>query len=142
MRENTKLVLSNVESFVGKTMLSTVKYDNPPLDSAIIKKLEDSINDIVDIPWIPEFIEGIGINKLLKLLDGFVGQKLKPEYHVHYITLITAYVNGGIEEFAAALSIILNIYIDIPLLDETDEQEIFDAIMEILIGFIPDKWKQ
>jgi len=139
MKKNTELVLNDIQKFVGKTMVSKAIYDNPALPDEVVKELEKQINEIVDIPWIPEFVEGIAINKLLKLIDGFISRKLKPEFHIHYMDLVIAYAEGGIDAFGNELVRVLNIYIDIPVLDEEDEAELIKAVIDILISFIPNK---
>ena len=135
MRPNTELVIGKLKEFVAETMVSKERYDNPPLDKDIVKILSNKLNDAIDIPKIPEFLEGMGFRFTIKILDGFIGKKLKPEYHEHYINILTAYANNGGLGAKEAIVVIVNKYIDIPFLNEEDEAEIFNQIGDFILSF-------
>lgn len=104
-----------------------------------IKKVATLVNNLIDVPIVPEFLEQQVFEAAVTLIDKQLDQLLpaKLKDFLNDATMMLDDAHTG--DLADRLVAILNKSVDIPLLNDDQEQKVFRIVIDLIIRAMASK---
>jgi hypothetical protein len=99
-----------------------------------IKIIVDKINEKIDIPKIGEKFEGILIKFIVKQIDKLLEDKLPQELYETITNISDGIDDSELEIIKTNLTNFVNKHINLPLLDEEQEEKVIILVVDILVN--------
>lgn len=100
------------------------------------KALVKMLDDLIDLPWYLEPLDAPGFNMLIGFIDKYGDKYIPDEIDPLINESIMAAMAGNYDLAAEKASTALNAVIDVPLIEEDQEQAVFLSGITFLINLI------